>query len=92
MGHHHENWHAPGAPDARKAAQWFTCATHKKRTWFDRKEARKAATRAGKRNGGHMREYRCDAPATDGWHIGHVRPEIIAGDTTARETYGRWKK
>lgn len=79
-------------PELQKSRQWSTCEAHGKRSYFSRKQAKKACKRAELTGGGHMREYACEAPGQDAWHIGHVPSRVLVGDHTAREIYGKKRK
>src|SRR5688572_23718483 len=70
----------------------FTCEAHGKKTWMDRKEARRTirTMRWGGVDSSRMREYRCDV--TGHWHVGHMPPDVVAGVVSmseARETINR---
>lgn len=67
----------------RQAA--YTCEAHGKRTWPERKDARKVTKtmRYAGENGARLREYRCDV--TGHWHIGHLPPDVVAGIVSMAE-------
>jgi hypothetical protein len=63
----------------------YTCEAHGKRTWPDRKDARKVTKtmRYGGESATGLREYRCDV--TGHWHIGHLPPDVVHGVVSMAE-------
>lgn len=69
-----------GKADTKSYAQAaYTCEAHGKRTWVERKEAKRVTRtmRYGGENAARLREYRCDV--TGHWHIGHLPPDVVRG-------------
>lgn len=54
--------------------------------YVQRKDAHQACLRA-KRNGQHVRPYRC-IHGCPHWHIGHLSSAVISGEYSADDWYG----
>jgi hypothetical protein len=59
------------------------CSTGKHR-YATKDHAKRVAKRL--RGRGRMGAYRCQVCGW--WHIGHLRPDVVAGDTSRAEAYG----
>lgn len=83
----HRKWSTARKPPERQDRTWTTnCDEHRDKRLYQTKKAAKGAIRKlADRKG--MREYRCRT--RDGWHIGHMPQEVLRGDRTIREAYGR---
>lgn len=57
--------------------------------YASRSDARRAAKRLHPAER-LLRPYHC--PYADGFHIGHLGPEVIAGEATRSEVYGRRRR
>lgn len=63
----------------------FTCETHGKWSWVNRKDAKRAIShmRHNGDNATRMREYACDVSGH--WHVGHTPPDVVAGIVSMAE-------
>ena len=58
----------------------MTCGTTGKRCFWTKREAKRVA-RLVRRKADRMSAYQCG----DHWHIGHLAPDVLAGEVDRRE-------
>jgi len=62
------------------------CEIHQKKA-FTKDNAKKVVRALRSKHDTGMRKYPCGW-ISNGWHVGHLHPDILEGKRTAREVYG----